>query len=135
MLERLKAFLETEEGKKSMEDFALELNRRAEHKERWTDRMWNRIKDDVDGAIEKLVKWYDSDKYLDRERKLHYEPREDLLWVLLDCAAKYGTECTDESYANPFTGEMYYIGSFVIQVMHGQGSVIRIDKIKEHAKN
>jgi hypothetical protein len=29
-----------------------------------------------------------------------------------------------------FTGEAYYIGSYVIQVIHGQGSAIRIDKIE-----
>lgn len=130
MLQKLRDFLDSEEGKKSIEEFALKMQREAEHKERWADRMWNRIKDDVDGAVEKLVEYYDSDRYYYRESKRGFEPREALLWVLLDCARKYGKECDDESYANVFTGEMYVIGSFVIQVMHGQGSVIRIDKIK-----
>ena len=132
MLQKLRAFLDSEEGKKSIEEFALKMQREDEHKERWADRMWNRIKDDIDGSIEKLLTWYESDKYRDREYKMCYEPRESLLWVLLNCATKYGKECTDESYANMFTGEMYVIGSYVIQVMHGQGSVIRIDKIKSN---
>ena len=129
MLQKLRDFLDSEEGKKSIEEFALKMQREDEHKERWADRMWNRIKDDIDGAVEKLVEYYDSDRYYYRESKRGFEPREALLWVLLDCARKYGKECTDESYANVFTGEMYVIGSFIIQVMHGQGSVIRIDKI------
>lgn len=129
-IKKLRDFLESEEGKKSIEEFALKMRRKDEHKERWIDRMWDRIKDDIDGSIEHLLKWYESDKYRDREYKMGYEPREQLLWVLFGCAGKYGKECTDDSYANVFTGEMYCLGSYVIQVMHGQGSVIRIDKIK-----
>lgn len=129
-IKKLRDFLDSEEGKKSIEEFALKMRRKDEHKERWIDRMWDRIKDDIDGSIEHLLKWYESDKYRDREYKMGYEPREQLLWVLFGCAGKYGKECTDDSYANVFTGEMYCLGSYVIQVMHGQGSVIRIDKIK-----
>ena len=93
--------------------------------------MWNRIKDDIDGSIEHLDNWYESDKYRDREYKMGFEPREKLFWVLLGVAEKYGSEVGDEYeiYANPFTGEMYKLGSYIIQVMHGQGSVIVIDKI------
>ncbi len=35
-----------------------------------------------------------------------------------------------KEYLNEFTGQAYYIGSYVIQVMHGQGSVLRVDKLK-----
>ena len=132
MLQELKDFLDTEEGKKSIEEFHLKLEREAEHKERWIERMWNRIQGDVDGSIEKLLTWYESDKYRDREYRIGYEPREDLLWVLMGVAGKYGEECTDneiETYANMFTSDMRKIGSYVIQIMDGQGSVIRLDKV------
>lgn len=129
-IKKLRDFLDSEEGKKSMEKFALKIQREDEHKERWIDRMWDRIKDDIDGSIEHMCDWYESDKYRGREYKMGYEPRERLLWVLFGCAGKYGKECTDDSYANMFTGEMYYLGSYVIQIMHGQGSALRIDKIK-----
>jgi hypothetical protein len=130
-IEKFNAFLESEEGKKSLEKFAEKLKREQEHKDRWTDRMWNRIKDDIDGSIGHLDNWYSSDKYRDREYKKMYEPREELFWVLLGVAERYGSEVGDEYeiYANPFTGEMYKLGSYIIQVMHGQGSVIVIDKI------
>jgi hypothetical protein len=133
MFDKLKAFLDSPEGQKSLDDFANKLKREAEHKDRWVERMWDRIKDDIDGSIEHLLKWYESDKYRDREYKMGFEPREDLLWLLLDIAEKYGQECTQEqvnTYANMFTGDIYVLGSYIIQVMHGQGSVIRIDKIK-----
>lgn len=132
LLEKLIDFLATEEGEKSIEEFHLKLEREAEHKERWIERMWNRIQGDIDNSIEKLLTWYESDKYRDREYGMGYEPREDLLWVLFDVAEKYGTECSEDEireFANTFTGGMRRIGSYVIQVMIGQGSVIRIDRV------
>ena len=132
LLQKFRDFHDTEEGKKSIEEFRLKLKRAAEHEERWVERMWVRIKDNVDGSIEHMLKWYNSDKYRDREYRMCYEPREDLLWVLYDVEQKYGNECTEDEireFANTFTGGMMRIGSYVIQVMCGQGSVIRIDKI------
>ena len=131
--DKFKEFLDSPEGQKSLEDFANKLNREAEHRDAWTDRIWNRIKDNIDESIEHILNWYESDKYRDREYKMGFEPREDLLWVLFDVAEKYGRECTQEEvdiYANAFTGGMFVIGSHVIHVMHGQGSVIIIDKLK-----
>jgi len=93
--------------------------------------MWNHIKDDVDGSIERLDNWYGSDKYRDREYKKGREPREQLFWILLGVSEKYGNKCTPEEiekYGNMFTGEIYTLGSYVLQIMHGQGSVVRIDK-------
>lgn len=115
-----------------LEEYVLSLGRQAEHEERWVERMWYRIQNDIDGSIEKLLTWYESDKYRDREYKMGYEPRESLLWVLVGVAEKYGAGCTEnelETYANMFTGDIHRIGSYVIQVMNGQGSVIRIDKV------
>jgi hypothetical protein len=131
-IEEIEAFFNSPEGKESLEKFAEKLRREQEHRDRWVDRMWNRIKDDIDGSIERLDNWYSSDKYRDREYRRGYEARETLFWVLLGVAEKYGSEVGDEYelYANPFTGEMFKIGSYIIQVMYGQGSVIRIDKQK-----
>jgi hypothetical protein len=131
-IEEINAFFESPEGKESLEKFAEKLRREDEYKDRWIDRMWNRIKGDIDGSIEHLDNWYGSDKYRDREYKRGYEPREKLFWILLGVAEKYGSEVGDEYelYANSFTGEMYKLGSYYIQVMYGQGSVIRIDKQK-----
>lgn len=131
-IEEINAFFESPEGKESLEKFAEKLRREQEHRDRWVDRMWNRIKDDIDGSIEHLDNWYGSDKYRDREYRRGYEPREKLFWILLGVAEKYGSEVGDEYeiYANQFTGEMYKLGSYYIQVMYGQGSVIRIDKQK-----
>lgn len=110
------------------------LKRKDEIRATQVIRMWDRIKDDVDGSIEHLLNWYESDKYRNREYSMGFEPREELLWMLSDVAEIHGSRCTKEEidiYANVFTGSIYKLGSYIIQVMHGQGSVIRIDKIKQ----
>jgi len=130
-IDEINAFFDSPEGKESLEKFAEKIKREEEHKDRWIDRMWNRIEDDIDGSVEHLLNWYESDKYRDREYKKGREPREQLFWILLGVAEKYGNKCTPEEiekYGNMFTGEIYTLGSYVLQIMHGQGSVVRIDK-------
>lgn len=127
-LDSLRDFLDSPEGQESIRKFHDELEISERHRERWIEKFRNRAGDDVDSLLEKIIDKYDSDKYVNREYKLGYEPRESLLWVAMGYAGKYCEECVDEKYLNMFTGEAYYIGSYVIQVMHGQGSVIRIDK-------
>ena len=93
-------------------------------------RFKQKVESDLDAAIEKILAKYDSREYIERELKLgYYEPRETLLWLAFQYAQKYCKECDDEHYLNVFTAEAYYIGNYVIQLMHGQGSVIRIRKI------
>lgn len=131
-LEKLDKFLDTEEGRKSMTDWLNKMELEKQREIRWADRMHERIKGNIDESIEHLIKWYDSDKYRDREWKMGFEPRERLFWVLWDVAKKYGREATENEWdvwGNMFTGNIYIFGSYAIQIMHGQGSVIKIDKI------
>ncbi len=84
--------------------------------------------------IEKIIAKYDSEEYVSREYKLGYEPREELFWVLRDIAEKYGEKIKHnskkwEKYLNMFTGEAYIYEGYFVQVMHGQGSVVKIEKI------
>lgn len=132
-LDELWAISNSDEGRKRLNDYVISLEMENKHRERWVERMWNHIGNDIDNSIEKLLNWYGSDKYRNREYDMGYEPREGLLWILMDVAEKYGDECTVNEvdiYANMFTGDIRKIGSYIIQVMHGQGSVIRVDKIK-----
>jgi hypothetical protein len=124
-------FLNSEEGEKSIKEFGEKIKREEERKDRWVEKFKKIVEPDIDAYLEKLIKKYDSDKYVRREYSLGYEPREPLLWIAFEYASKYCKECTDEKYLNMFTGEAYYIGSYVIQVMNGQGSVIKIEKIEK----
>ena len=132
-LQILSDYLDSEEGKLHMKEYFEKIELREQHCARWADRMYERIKDNIDESIEHMLRWYESDRYRDREYEMCYEPRERLLWVLFDVAEKYGRPATEdewETYGNMFTGALHIFGSYAIQVMVGQGSVIRIDKIK-----
>lgn len=129
----LSEYLDSEEGRKDIEKYVEKLAKDLAHKDRWVERMWVRIKGDIDGSIEHMLRWYESDKYRDREYGMGFQPREELLWVLFGVAETHGEECTDEEvdlYANTFTRSIYKLESYVIQIMDGQGSIIAIDKIK-----
>jgi hypothetical protein len=128
-LQQMKDFFESEEGKESIRQWGLKMQREEEHQKRWVEKFKQRCEGDIDTCIEKLMDKYYSDVYRDKEYdKCKCEPREPLLWLAWEYATEYCKECNDEKYYNSFTGGAYYIGSYVIQIMHGQGSVIRIDK-------
>lgn len=86
----------------------------------------------LSAIITNSLKKYNSDEYVNRWYSRGMEPPTEFAWFLLEYAKKYGRPCTrDEKkkYKNDFTGEIYCIENFCIQVMHGQGSVIRIDEL------
>jgi len=76
MLENLKAFLETDEGKESIERWGEKLRRADEHKDRWAEKFKQRCESDIDGSIEKLLAKYDSKEYRDKEYGKGREPSE-----------------------------------------------------------
>lgn len=133
-IQKLKEWFESEDGKKMTEAWAVKAHLDELHTKRWVDRFKRWAEPDMDAALEKLIAWYSSDKYRDREWMKGREPEEKLLWIAFEYAEKYCQVCEDPENLNMFTGSAYYIGSYVIQVMNGQGSVILIEKRKGEIK-
>jgi hypothetical protein len=129
-IDKIKEFMESEEGKESINRYAKKLQRKEEHMNRWVQKFKTRCESDLDRSIEKLIEKYNSDEYRDREYKKGFQPREKLLWIVWNYAKRYCKRCNENTYANQFTGEMYYVGSYIIQIMHGQGSILVINKNK-----
>lgn len=125
----LQKFLESNEGQLSIEKWLKEKEREDLIIDRWIQKIKSRYENNIDYIIEKLMDKYYSDEYIDREYKIGVQPREPLLWLIWGYARMYCKECNDPNYLNQFTGSAYYIGSYVIQIMHGQGSILRIIKL------
>lgn len=121
-------WLQSEEGQKALQEWADERIQQEAVLDSQIERFHTKYQNRLDEVIQKLKDKYESDWYWEKEYSKGREPRTPLYWLLLDYARKYCKPCEEEKYLNMFTGEAYYIGSYVIQVMHGQGSIIRIDK-------
>lgn len=124
----MRDFLNSERGQESVKEFAMKIHLERQHTLRWVEKIRLMYENKMDELIELLCKKYSSIEYTEREHKIGVEPRDPLLWLVFEYARLYCNPCDDKKYLNTFTGEAYYIGSFVIQIMHGQGSIIKIDK-------
>ena len=128
-LEKIESYLNSEEGENYIEEWSKQMIVYNKHRDRWIQKIESKYGKNIDNLIEKLTSKYYSEEYIDREYKIGVQPRDPLLWLLFEYAEKNCEICENEKYLNQFTGEAYYIGSYVIQVMHGQGSIIKIEKV------
>jgi hypothetical protein len=89
---------------------------------------------DFETIVDRIIDKYSSDEYYERELiKAGREKRTELFWFLRDYAMRYGRECTNDEYeqhACMFTGDMYYINGYIFESIHGQGSFVRVIKVK-----
>jgi hypothetical protein len=127
MLERMQDFLDTEEGQQSLENFGKKLEKEELQGERDYERFCKMVEHTgLEALIEKLETKYDSDKYVHREYKLGYQPREDLKYLLATYFEKNGEETEG---LNDFMEVSYKIGNYVVGIMYGQGSYVKIQKL------
>lgn len=130
-LSDLKEFLESAEGEQSIERFVARLKAEQDFDNRWIEKFRIKFGGKPDNILVRLMEKYYSDRYINKEHKLGFQPRESLLWLVWGYARKYCKPCQDKKYLNTFTGEAFYIGSYVIQIMYGQGAILRIDQNPE----
>jgi hypothetical protein len=137
MSKKMDDFFNSEEGKESVRKFWEEQEEKTKKEEEQVEKFYQENKDNMKATIEKIIAEYESDEYVKNEYKLGYEPRTPLYWLLKSVAEKYGETVKPtkknshkwRQYINMFTAEAYIYEGYFIQVMHGQGSVVRIDLI------
>lgn len=132
----LMAFLDTEEGRKSIREFAEELNREREYYNRLSDKIHNLSFEQRKSLVDKIKAKYNSDAYKDRwynHPKGPREPQEGLYWLAYEYAMRYGKDY-DDGYID-FVSECRLVDDyFVVSRFDGQGSFIRIQTIEENKK-
>lgn len=131
MIDFLKNHLETKEGKnKCIEHFA-KIVEQDKINNLQLERFHINYIDRFCEIIEKIIAKYESDEYVNREYKMGREPNTTLYFFLFEYAEKYGRKCNKaerKKYGNSFTSDIFYINGYYIQLMNGQGSVIKINK-------
>lgn len=126
-------YLESDEATKGIEEFATKMANAQKTKKRQLKQFHERNKNENDFRtfVEKVLQKYETKEYIMRYLNQGIEPPKSLTFFLLEYAAKYGRKATKaewKKYSNPFTGELYYIHGYYFNLMHGQGSVVKIIK-------
>ena len=111
---------------KNMQD---RVKRESERRDRYVKYIKDMSPELRAANIEKVVKKYSSDDYINKEYKMGRLPSEDLLWVLYE----YACECCPELDSNKiFVSESYIIDEkYLLERVDGQGSFISVSKIKD----
>lgn len=128
-LKKIDEWFDSEEGKKSIAEFAEKIEQEERIKTNQLERFYKSGK--FLELTEKAIKKYNTDKYRDSWYKRGIEPPESLFWFLFLYAEKYGRECEEEEwkqYGNMFTSSLFFIDGYYFNRMDGQGSVIKVVK-------
>jgi hypothetical protein len=121
-IQKFDEYLSSPEGKKSTEEYFQKIANKKAILEYQLEKFHNLYKDRLDEVIERVKNKYQSDVYRDREYRLGREPMEELYSFLFEYAQKYCKVCYEKQYDTDFSGSaMYYLGSYIIQVICGQG--------------
>lgn len=129
IFKKLMEFVESPEGKLAMDEQVLKWEKEDLQEERNYKRFCRLVeKNGLDNLVDKIKTYYNSDKYVNRERKLGYEPREPLLDYLFTYSKEFGEE-NDEDLSI-FTSEQYKVGKWLVGLAIGQGSFIYVNEVK-----
>ena len=135
-LEELKDSLESEEGKKSWDEWFNKIKNKKVIYNNQLERAFKKFGLNISAIVEKIVKKYDSDKYRDLCWNQGCEPPESLYFFLFDYAEKYGVIVDENSpieqrkLANTFTVGIYYLDGYIFNKMNGQGTCVLVEKVK-----
>lgn len=98
---------------------------------RWTEKFHNLGKEKRDEFIEKAIKKYECDEYIDKEYRLGYEPRKPLYNLFLQYGIRYGE--ADDTFGT--TCGAYRFDDWIVCLYIGQGSYITLKKNWRNEKN
>lgn len=129
ILEQLKSYLESEEGKEDIKRENENIKLRKEREDKYIQYLYNLSLPDRTALFEKIKAKYDSQEYYDREVKLlKREPREFLYDYIFEYGHKYGV--VNEIPDAMFGYDSYIIdGIWVFTAWYGQGTAYNFEKL------
>lgn len=128
MLEDLKAFLETEEGKASLERTQRKWLKEDAFRERWNEKITKFIASITDeDELENLYVSFDihDDKRREILWKQGIDGESSLCFYVLNAIQTLGTECPDEMFGM-FTSDMREYKGYIVELICGQGCFTKI---------
>jgi hypothetical protein len=130
-LDKLKKWLDSEEGQLELSNYANSLVQERKIKDLQLERFNFKFSEEENFKlfVELVIQKYKSPEYKNRWFKRGIEPPNGLFWFLFEYAEKYGRECSEEEwtdYSNAFTADLFYVNGYYFNLMHGQGSIVQI---------
>lgn len=131
-LEAFTKLLDSEEGKKSMNEFFT----KQEFKKKQEIESYERFNKKCDAFkfqtfVDKVIAKYATKEYVERWWSRGRESQESLFWFLAGYAKHFGREASRkeyEAYGNTFTSVIYYKYGYFFNEMQGQGCAIEVVK-------
>ena len=126
-------YLSSEDGKKSIESYLSDLEKKEQITNSQYERFHNKIysTESFNDFVERIQTKYKSKKYINHWYGIGIIPPESWYFFLFEYASKYGEECTDEEYEKygcDFTSAIFKIHNYYFELISGQGSFIHIFK-------
>lgn len=130
MLEKLKTFLDSEEGEKSLEEFAKKMDRKEKFYQYWVERLKNNLTNKTDEELDLLYEAF----------KKHSEKRREILWnqridgdtslysYIMRFFTENGTEAPEDAYGS-FSCSIYDWRGYRCEMYCGQGCFYSLGKI------
>lgn len=128
ILEQLKSYLESEEGKEDIKRENEKIKLRKEREDKYIQYLHNLSLPDRTALFEKIKAKYESIDYYNREIKLGREPRELLYDYILEYGHRYGI--SNDILDAHFGYDSYIIdGIWIITAWYGQGTCYNFDRL------
>lgn len=125
-LKELLDFYETEDGKRYIEKQNKKMLFTHNLVQSWIDKLHDLSVCERDVFINKVIKKYTSDEYIERWYKRSIEPECYLYSLIYEYGKKYGSRLPDEK-DNPFPHTSYLIDDkYIVRIMIGQGTVFDV---------
>lgn len=130
MYDRFRRIMETEEFKKSCDEYLENLKRKEDIYVSQLERFHSKFSDPdkFSEFVDKVVEKYESNEY---RYKWVGDAPSGLYWFLYNYAQKYGRECDEKEwyeYSHMFTDDIYFIHGYYFMCITGQGSFIEVFK-------
>lgn len=137
MIDNLRKFLDSPEGKLSVEKFRKENEARAERKERWTEKIHSLLvsldQPSLDSLLGRFLEW--EKDYEEMWYRRGVETESNLQHYLFETFVNHGKERTLlEEDMDGFLGGCFEMGGWKASIFHGQGSVTHIEKLSEEER-
>ncbi len=128
--QKIDEWFNSEEGKQSIEKFALKIQKKKENLIKGgklkIKNFYLKKEDMFEYYIDCLLEF--DDKVSDKLYKKYIDGQSNIIWLVFRALKEFGTPFKDTDFGM-FTSDGYFLKGFKFEVISGQGSFVKIERI------